>query len=454
MELRRPSLAEKLSPTYSHDATSPVDLGSPSSVTSVKREQIATSPTGDLTAPTSSPGTPKFELYQRVVLFPDLSRLEMCLLDAAFHKQMNVDKYLIGPSFREQHLQAFADHLDAGMIHLKDAFIACASVLVGDQQLQQLALGQQIGFRRAAAAVASLRSSAVTVHRDHDLSVILILGVAMVTFAFHNDVGAPEPMCSYILGLVKSYCRDSHSLKRCLGDNGLAFLVCLLGTETESCLIKCEVPTLQIRVYEIDQCVDRFIGVSLPMLAYYYDVCELAKKARSSRTRSNGELKPSIWRALKRLECHIEKWQPAVPTDFLTGRFAPAEVTLMLTQSKILRLTGLLILHRLKHAYGSQDGKAIAISSTILSELETVLRLTGRSVPFAEMPHLAASFEVNSLADRRDQLAKSDAIVDFSPFVCVEHKAWLASFWAVRDRMGDAKCIYWDDVQTYIACAA
>jgi hypothetical protein len=232
-----------------------------------------------------------------------------------------VDKYIIGPSFRDQHLQAFVDHFDYGMLHLKDAFIACASVLVGDQRLQQLALGQQVGFKRAAAAVASLRSSTVTVHRDHDLSVILILGVAMVTFAFHNDGGAPEPMCSYILGLVKSCCRDGQSLKRRLGDNGIAFLVCLLGTETEACLIKCQVPTLQIRQYEIDQCVDRFIGVSLPMFAYYYDICALAHEIHA-----RGRHEPQIQSALRQLTICIEKWQPAVPTDFLTARLWPCPV--------------------------------------------------------------------------------------------------------------------------------
>ncbi|KAK9446331.1 Zn(II)2Cys6 transcription factor [Metarhizium brunneum] len=370
----------------------------------------------------------------------------MHLLDATLHKQMKVDKYILGPSFRDQHLQAFVDHLDAGLLHLKDAFIACASVLVGDQQLRQLALGQQVGLRRAAAAVASLRSSTVTVRRDHDLSLLLILGVAMVTFAFHSDGGAPEPLCSYILGLVKSCCRDGRSLKRQLGDDGVALLVCLLGTETESCLIKCEVPTLQIRQYDMDPCVDRFIGVSLPMLAFYHDVCELARRIRARR---GARLDSDVRRALEKLESAIERWQPAVPTDFLTGRFSPAEVALMLTQSRVLRLTALLLLHRLRHEYGSQDGKAAAMSSTILSELETALCLTGRSVPFAEMPHLAASFEVTRREDRERQLAQSERIVDFSPHVCVEHKAWLVAFWAARDKLGSTECIYWDDVQDH-----
>lgn len=450
MSLRRPSLADKFSSGCTQNVKSPIDFTSPKAVSSIKTESTPASPRGVTVAPSDSQIC-KFELYQRVVLFPDLSRVELHLLDAAFQKQMKVDKYIIGPSFRDEHLQSFADHLYAGPVHLKDAFIACASVLVSNQELQQLARGQQVGFRRAAAAVASLRSSTVTIHRDHDLSVILILGVAMVTFAFHNDSGTPEPLCSYILGLVKSCCRDSQSLKRRLGDNGIAFLVCLLGTETESCLIKCEVPTLQIRKYEIDQCVDRFIGVSLPMFAHFYDICELAQQIRATRPGSNEELEQANGEAIKRLENSIGKWQPSVPTDFLTGRFAPGEVTLMLAQSKVLRLTGLLILHRLQHAYGTQDGKAFVISNTILNELETVLRLTGRSIPFAELPHLAACFEITCPDERMSQLHNADSFVDFSPYVCVEHKGWLRAFWSARDRLADGECIHWDDVLTYIS---
>jgi hypothetical protein len=90
------------------------------------------------------------------------------------------------------------------------------------------------------------------------------------------------------------------------------------------------------------------------------------------------------------------------------------------------------------------------MSSAILSELETVLRLTGRSVPFAEMPHLAACFELTSQDDRMAQLARSDGIVDFSPHVCAEHKASLMAFWTVTDQLGCAGRVYWDDVHTYI----
>ena len=143
--------------------------------------------------------------------FPDLSRLEMHFLDVMLHKQIEVDKYLIGPSFRDQHLQAFASHLTAGMPLLRDAFIACASLLVGNQSLRQLARGQQIGFRRAAAAIGSLRVSRVD--RDDDLSTVLILGVAVVTFALHHS-GTPLALCSFILGIALSLIHISEPTRR------------------------------------------------------------------------------------------------------------------------------------------------------------------------------------------------------------------------------------------------
>ncbi|KAM3542655.1 hypothetical protein MY1884_009753, partial [Beauveria asiatica] len=122
-------------------------------------------------------------------LFPELNQLELHFLDIMLHKEISVDKYLIGPSFRDRHLQSFVDHLKAEMPHVKDAFIACASHLTGNESLEQVAQGQSIGYRRASAAIASLRISSI--HSENDLSMMLILGVAISTFTLHHSSCLP-----------------------------------------------------------------------------------------------------------------------------------------------------------------------------------------------------------------------------------------------------------------------
>lgn len=367
----------------------------------------------------------------------------MHFIDVMLHKQIEVDKYIIGPSFRDRHLQSFADHLNAGMPLLKDAFIACASHLVGNQNLQQLAQRQQIGYKRAAAAISSLRLAKV--HYDDDLTTVLILGVAMVTFALHHS-GDTSSLCRHILGIVKSLYDDGYDLMQRLGSDGVAFLICLVSTETEECLVRCRLPTIRIRPGDLDQLIDRFIGVSAPLLTHFYDICELAQRVRlSCRRRSQVPLDRNIEETRARIEQAVEQWQPTVSFDYLADRFTPTEVIRMLAQAKVLRLAALLVTHRLRYAYGSQDDKAVAMSNAILEELDTVIRVSGQSLPFADLAHLVACFEITDPEERRDALVKSHLIVDFSPHVREEQEAWLVSFWAARDNArGDG--IFWHDV--------
>ena len=376
--------------------------------------------------------------------FPDLSRLEMHFLDVMLHKQIEVDKYLIGPSFRDQHLQAFASHLTAGMPLLRDAFIACASLLVGNQSLRQLARGQQIGFRRAAAAIGSLRVSRVD--RDDDLSTVLILGVAVVTFALHHS-GTPLALCSFILGIAKAMYERDRALPRRMGSDCAAFLVCLLGTEMEECLMRCRVPTLRVWEGDMDHLVDRFIGSSAPLLTHFHDLCVLGYRIRESGCRERGDPPgDALLNDLARTRSILANWRPAVSAAKL-GTYSEIEASMMIAQSKVLQLTALLVAHRLRHPFGNDEG-ALAMSRTVLHELDAVVQRTGRSIPFADLAFLVAGFELTEAQERNAALESSYLIVDFSPHVRDEEAAWLVSFWAARD-VADHH-IYWDNIESFL----
>lgn len=382
-----------------------------------------------------------------IALFPELSVLELHLLEIILLKQIDVDKYLIGPSFRDQHRQAFVNCLNAAMPLLRDAFIACAPLLLRHQDLQQLAKYQYIGYKRAAAAIASVRL--LEVRHDHDLSMVLMLGVALVTFAAHHS-GGELLLCRHILGLVKSRCHDDYSLTQQLGSDGVSFLICLLGTETIDCLIQCEVPTMKIRQGNLDELVDRFIGVSAPLLTHFYDLCEVARLIHHSCCRHGNVLVGgAVERTLNKIEEAVTSWQPSVPADFLAGRYTPTEVILMLAQAKVLRLSALLVLHRLRYAFGTEEGKALAMANAILDELDLIIRLTGQSFPFVDLPYLISCLEIRKAFERRAVLEKSHLIVNISPRFRDQIETWIVSVWAARDN--ESSCpFYWDDLGRYL----
>ncbi|OAR00074.1 hypothetical protein LLEC1_05386 [Akanthomyces lecanii] len=381
----------------------------------------------------------------RMTLFPELSRLELHFLDIMLHKGISVDKYLIGPSFRDRHLQSFVDHLNAEMPHVKDAFIACASHLTDNESLQQVAQGQSIGYRRAAAAIASLRIS--NIHSDTDLSMMLIMGVAISTFTLHHS--SCLPICKYILGLVKCmYEKDQSLLERLSGD-GAAFFLCLLGTEIEECVISCQVPTIRINPGTFDQLIDRFAGVSAPIFTHFYDICEVARQFQSMRS----EERPCLDAALEERRCSLrailEECGLTVSETHLAESFTPHEVMTMTVQHKVLRLSALIILHRLRYPYGTEDRVSLAMANSILRDLDTIMELTGRAVPFADLPHLVACFELRDHAERRDALEKSQRLINFSQYCRTEQQASLVAFWAARDRAG-RRDLYWTDIDSCI----
>ena len=403
----------------------------------VSDRSITTSPKSSPQSETCSPMVHSSDIPTRITLFPDLSRLELHFVDVMLHKQLQVDKFLLGPSFRDQHLQAFADQLGVGPFLVRDAFIACASLLAGNTQVESLARDQQVGFRRAASAVATLRRSRPG--RDDDPTLVLIMGVALVTFALHHATGDPLPLCQHFLQLFKSFHRDIWSLN----ENTIAFLICLLGTEIEECLILCREPTLDIRFDLHYQGVDRCMGISAPMLSYFHGICVVAQDIR----RGNEDTRHRQRAKLQEIETNIVQWEPFT-REFSDRHYSSGEVELIFAQARAMRCAGLLIIHRLQHPYGTKDAKAQPLSDTILGDLDAVFESTSRSFPFCELPHAVACLEIQDVAKRKTQLENSHRFVDFSVHVRNTHKQLLVNFWLARDLSPGE--IYWDHVQSSI----
>lgn len=370
-----------------------------------------------------------------------LNQLEVHFLEAVMRKNMQVDKYLIGPSFRDRHLQSFAEHLSTEMPHVKDAFIACASRLTRGEQEQRIADGQSIGYRRAAAAIASLRTT--TFDSGNGLSMLLILGLAIVTFMLHYSRSLP--VCQHILGLVSSMCEKDNALLRRLDNDGAAFLLGLVGTELEECIVGCQVPTIRIASGTFDWLIDRFIGVSAPIFTHLYDICCLLHNFKELHHNSGQYSDESLEKARCHLQQDLEGWKPSVSASELGESISPSEIITVMGQAKILRLAGLLILHRLRYAYGTEDEAAMAMSTSILRELDTITELTGRTIPFSDIPHLVACFELEDFAARQEALEKTQTLINFSQYCCKEQKTSLVAFWSSRDKATKGT-LFWTDV--------
>jgi hypothetical protein len=370
-------------------------------------------------------------------LFPELDQWEKHFLNLMkdIVAPSPLDKYLIGPSFHESHHRSFVQNMLRPAPMLKNAAVACAAVLFGDQYAQYTKTSVEVGHRRAALAVSELRS--LKISEEQDLITALVLGVAMVTFAMHVTDGQPFLISHYTLALVKPV----YSSLLAMDPGIMDFLMCLVSTETFECLLRSETPTLRINENDRRNVVDRYLGLSSSLFAHLYDICEVANLLRDT----GGVMSMDIARRVEDIQESLNQWQPSPPSDFLE-RFTQAEVVGMLAQTKVLRLAASLIVHRLYHPFGQCDREALLLSRAITTEFDMVLQFTGHSMPCTSLAYLVACFEITGPEARAEVVEKSQQFVTFSRQSQVRFQKTLLSVWSAQE-LGNQ--IYWFDVSHY-----
>lgn len=331
-------------------------------------------------------------------------------------------KFLVGSCFYEPHHSSFVQNLIQPSPILRHATVACAAALLGDQYPEHAKAGLEVGHQRAALAVSFLRS--LEIKNKADLETALILGVALLTFAMHVADGQPFLVSHYTLNLIKMQHPDLSGLDPSLMD----LLMCLVSAETSECLLRSQVPTLRVDTHKRGRFVDRYLGISSSMLSYFYDICQVSNSLQNSAVADE----PELLQQLHKIHFAVEHWQPEPPEDFIE-RFSQVEVMTMLAQARILQLTALLIIHRLKNPFGQHDQEAVLWSREITSEFERVLHLSNRSIPCTASAYLIACFEIMEKGAREKALDRSIHIVTFSKQAQIRFKATLISVWKARD---------------------
>ncbi|KAJ5503476.1 hypothetical protein N7463_006350 [Penicillium fimorum] len=372
--------------------------------------------------------------------FPKLDKWEIHFLNLMkdIVAPSPLDKFLIGPSFRESHHHMFVQNLlrPAPSPILKDATFACAAVLLGEQYGQYTKTSVEVGHRRAALAVSGLRS--LRIYKEQDLVTALIVGVSMVTFAMHVSDGQPFLISHYTLTLVKPVYRTLLDM-----DSGIMdFLMCLVSTETFECLLKSELPTIRVGEHDRYNVVDRYLGLSSSLFAHFYDICEASHLIKLTGGRVDSEMVER----LDTIQGSLERWKPSSSPETLE-RFTRSEVVGMLAQAEILRLAALLVVHRIRHPSGQRDKEALQLSSAITAKIDMVLQATGRSIPCTAFPYMVACFEIAGTEAREAVISKIHEVVTFSRQWQLQVTRSLSSVWNARDR-GDQ--IYWFNIDDYI----
>ena len=342
----------------------------------------------------------------------------------------------IGKSFHKQHQRDLLMRLSKATVQLKDGFLCCGAMFAQSLDVVLPLAVLEMCQRRAANAVSSLRALEISTRQD--VSTCLVLGVVVSTFALYVAGGEGETeVCRCVLAQLKPLCETRLDL----APDELSFLNILIFTEVVECLLRGQVPTMQFKIgSEIE--VDRYFGLSMPMMAHLYDICVISNALAEATP--NHRLR--LLAQLDLLEREVRKWRPEIPHDIL-HRFDQSEIVNILAQAKSLRLTVLLLVHRLRFPFGQRSEQGRALSEAIIVEIELAKQITRHIAEGLDVAVVVSLFELETVEDREDALANIDTLVQYSEGFRDKLRDQLTLVWSART----SGCVmYWHDLRHHL----
>ncbi|KIX10162.1 uncharacterized protein Z518_01243 [Rhinocladiella mackenziei CBS 650.93] len=364
---------------------------------------------------------------------PDLCPEERELMMFLLYQPQTLQFYVVSPSFEDAEQRSFEAPLPAALPVLKDAYLAYAGGLKAFHADKTMDVDVNANLRHASSAMRTLRT--LPVASSGDAALCLTLGIALALYIYGAIGVGVSDICHYCLSAARPYIEPAASIPET--EPQLIFLVLL---ETMDCTVHRRKPTLRIQSPAPER-VDRHLGLCLPLLPYYYDLCVISHSLVGA---SNASLILILHQHLGRIQAAVNAWQPSQPEHFV-HEFSSAEVVHLLAQARVYRLAALLMAHRLQHEFGQEDSQADIWSREVIMELELARRTTQRSIRFVTLPFIIAAIEIRDPVARAKAVQDVDEYVDrFMPVVQEATKTFLSRIW--RERDAQAICSWFDSV--------
>lgn len=336
----------------------------------------------------------------------------------------SLDQYVVCPSFQVEQQRSLAVHFPSALASLKDAYLACAITLKQLQSGTKSDMNASVSLGYITKAMSTLHS--ISISSSQDVALCHALGGALA-FSIYSAVGVGVPdICRYCLGTTRPFMDTGISGAH--DDPWENFLIML---DTMDCLVHRLNPIRQIQVPAKGFAVDRHLGLCLPLMPYYYDLCVISNLLL--KTTEVNDL-DSLHKQLDDIHAAVEAWQPSNSEQLIKQFSGPAEIVNLLAQAKAYRLGALLMVHRLRFPFGQEDARAEIWSKEVLMELQMAKLVTNMQMRFVTLPFIVAAVEVQEKSLRVKTLQQVDDCVDrFAPSMQNVTKTFLTRVWHERD---------------------
>lgn len=347
-----------------------------------------------------------------------------------------LENFILGPSFCESMRQYLIPRLFLSKTVLQDGFLAGALSWTGTEEGCLEPDLVDASFRHASSALASLGSLKVTDFET--MSDCLMLGVSLITFALKHRVKDVHTICCQTLVLMKPF-YDVHLSG---ASDPLGLLTCMTLWDISGSVLQSKIPTLRFCVPQTstDQHVDRYLGICVSLIPLLQDICEIS----AALLCVDADDAQGIFQTWHELEDKVQQWRPATSQD-LHRLFNAIEVSHMLCQAQVWQQAALLILHRLRHPYGTNDEPARVLSKAILTNLDMIHLCTRKAVKHVELAFLVACLEVEA-RQRRQWLQKVRVLVGYSAQFQKDMQDTITSIWRAQDR---CKTMSWGSLSIF-----
>jgi hypothetical protein len=364
---------------------------------------------------------------------PNINLDEKELIKSLLVDSQSLQYPVVSPRFQHAEQESFGGPLPAAWPVVKDAYLAYAGVL---RSLQPCAVPEaddasKLGY--ATSAMAALRGLSITKKKDAELC--LILGFALALSVYGAIGVGVYDICHFCLSVTRPFIEAAVVSPEM--ESRISVLVLL---ETMECIVNRQIPTLRIQL-GAPGIVDRHLGLCLSLLPYYYDLCSISHSLANGTSITHTRI---LYQQLEDIQANVEKWQPSYPEGFL-GEFSTSDVVQLLAQARVYRLAALLMVHRLQHMFGYEDGQADIWSREVMMELELARRISGHPVRFVALPFIIAAVEIRATTEREQVLLNvSDHVDRLTPVVQKATKTFLERVWNERDVL--INCSWLDSV--------
>lgn len=359
--------------------------------------------------------------------FKDLSSSDQHLIQYILFGDHAFDVFLIGPSFWTQHRTFLVSQFLISRQTLQDACLALALIFKQHSAVASVRSDDSTSYKHASSALKHLRE--YTIPSGRGVSECLALGALILSFTYYCSPSTDAvPVCSQTLSLVKETYESRDTF---FSSKDLVFIPCFILPEIVDCLMRGSLPTLRFRQLPgLDDDVDRYTGLFSSLLPHLYDICKL----NNGLSHANPDDLDNILEAVDRIDQSITAWRPLIPEDF-NFRFTATEISQILCQAQVMRLGAMLLIHRLRHPFGTNNGPALAMATAILTQLDLTRAATNRNILSITLPLLAACFEIQDEHERQTWLSRIPELVGYSLAFSNYVQSLVKTFWEALDDM-------------------